>query len=343
MPKRTIVDMHHFTCAMIPVLCLATCLTRGAPGGPATKPAGNGWDAKLFDYPRPAKLTVEESTPTLDQVAFLFRPPQLKADAPDPVDNGPARQRAFGTLSVLRLTFKDVDGNVVPALLCTPRGRKGPFPVVVAIHGLTSNKAQVCSQVAPSLAEHGFAVLAIDLPRHGERPGDPFSIFDFSRPDKSFAVYKQMVDDVRQLIDVAEKRPELDTRAGVTLVGYSLGSWVSAVTGPAEPRVRQMVLMVGGAQDTPVNLMAIPQIAACDPRMAIAHFAGRPILMLNGKADQIVKPDWAKRLYAAAPEPKSQVWYDSGHFLPAAAYRDAARWVGQTTGKEPAEQQKKAG
>lgn len=30
----------------------------------------NGWDGKLFRYEKPAKLVVEESTPTADQVNF---------------------------------------------------------------------------------------------------------------------------------------------------------------------------------------------------------------------------------------------------------------------------------
>jgi len=62
---------------------------------------------------------------------------------------------------------------------------------------------------------------------------------------------------------------------------------------------------------------------------------GYDAFMLNGKTDGIVKPDWAKRLYAAAPEPKSQVWYVFAHFLPAGAFGDAAKWIAQTTGKEP--------
>lgn len=312
-------------------LCTVASVLKAAPAA-SDKASGNGWDGKLFDYQRPAKLIVQESTPTADQIAFFVRPERLKAGEPDPADAGPAKPREAGPFDILRLTFKDIDGDIVPALLCTPKGKKGPFPVVVAVHGLTSDKAQVCWQVGPALAERGFALLAPDLPRHGERPGDPFSVVE--KPAESFAIYKQMVDDVRQLIDIAETRPELDTRSGVTLVGYSMGSWVCAVVGPTDPRVKQMVLMVGGAQDTPPALLAVPKIAACDPRMALAHFAGRPILMLNGSADEIVKPDWAKRLYAAAPDPKSQIWYDSGHFLPAVAYVDAAKWVAKTTRRE---------
>jgi len=115
----------------------------------------------------------------------------------------------------------------------------------------------------------------------------------------------------------------------VVLAGYSMGSWISSVAGPADDRVRGMVLMVGGATVIPPALLAIPQVAASDPRLAIAHFSGRPILMLNGRSDFIVTPDMTSLLWNAAPEPKEQRWYDSGHLLPDKAYVDAAQWVAE--------------
>jgi dienelactone hydrolase len=289
----------------------------------------NRWDSTWFDYERPDRLIVEESTPTAAQVDYTRRPPQrdVSADEKLTASAKPARPRAVGPLDVVHLRFRDAGGDVVPALLCTPRGKQGPFPVVIAVHGLTSNKAQVCAQIAPALAERGFAVLSADMPRHGERPGDPRSVLDRSNPFEAFALFHQAVVDVRQLIDLAESRPELDTRDGVVLAGYSMGSWVNSVAGPADPRVRAMVLMVGGATEMPPAARLVPQIAATDPRLAIAHFAGKPLLMLGGKRDYVVTPDMVKRLYAAAGEPKELVWYDSGHLLTEEAYEKAAEWV----------------
>jgi dienelactone hydrolase len=224
--------------------------------------------------------------------------------------------------------FRDADGDVVPALLCTPRGKTGPFPVVVAVHGLTSNKAQVAAQVAPELAERGFAVIAPDLPRHGERPGQPWSILDASDPRKTFELFRQTIRDVRMCIDLAEQRPELDTRDGVVLMGYSLGSWINAVAGPADDRVRAMVLMVGGAHDVALDALPLEQLRSTDPRTAIAHFAPRPVLMLNAKKDVVVTPEMGKRLFAACDAAcTEQRWYDCGHLLSSEAYEDAAAWV----------------
>jgi dienelactone hydrolase len=296
----------------------------------------NGWDRKLFNYVRPAKLVVEETTPTDAQVNFWMRPPQASADAPEPKDLGPAKPRAVGNLNVLHLRFKDATGDIVPALLCTPKGQAGPFPLVIATHGLTSNKAQVCAQVAPALVKRGYAVLAADMPCHGERPGNPLDLVNARERKKTFPLYQKAVTDVHQLMDIAEQRPDIDHKGGFVLAGYSMGSWISSVAGPSDDRVRAMVLMVGGAFDVPADTLKLPEIAALDPRLALAHFAGRPLLLLNGKTDNIVAPELSRRLFAAAPEPKQQIWYDSGHFLPEPAYEEAARWIADGDGKAAA-------
>ena len=307
----------------------------------ADAPINNAWDRKVYDYVRPAKLIVEETTPTNVQIAFFIRAPAIPADAPDPKATGPAIPLAVGDMNIVHLQFKDATGDQVPALLATPRGKTGPFPVVIATHGLMSNKVQVlCLQVGPALMKQGFAVLAADLPCHGERPGNPLDMVNPKDGDKLFDRYKKAIIDIHQLIDLAEDRPELNTKNGVVLVGYSLGSWMSAVAGPSDDRVKAMVLMVGGAFDFGPAVKQNPNLIAVDPRLSIAHFAGRPLLLLNGKTDGIVKPDSSKRLYDACPEPKKQVWYDSGHLLPAQAFEDAAKWIRELPAEAAAKDKK---
>lgn len=319
--------MHTSALILLAMMFSFCAVVRGAD---EEKPAKNGWDRQLFDYVSPAKLVVEETTPNKAQVNFWLRPPQVEtADAAEPKAAGPAQPVTMGNVNIVHLRFKDALGDIVPAMLCTPHDRPGPFPLVIAIHGLTSNKAQVCAQVMPSLVKHGYAVLAADLPCHGERRGNPMTMIDASDPERGFQLYRKAVIDVRQLIDLAAQRKDLDTKNGVVLAGYSLGSWVSSIAGPSDDCVKAMVLMVGGALDIAKDLLASPKPAATDPRLSLAHFAGRPLLLLNGKTDNIVLPDWSKRLFAAAPQPKKQVWYDSGHLLPQEAYDDAANWIAE--------------
>lgn len=327
------------SCLLIGLFCVSTTLAADAEA-PAVP-----WNGAFFKYEKPSKMVVEQKTPTDAQVNFWIRPPQLSADSPEPQSTGAADPREVGHADLIHLLFKDATGDLVPAMLCTPRGQKGPFPVVIAIHGLTSNKIQVIGQVAPTLIRKGYAILAADLPCHGERPGEPLNVVDRKDPAKVIGYTQKAVIDNRQLIDLAAQFPQLDVSHGVIIVGYSLGTWVCSLLGPSDDRVKAMVLMVGGLPDSAPDAPKSPEAEAVSPRNSLPHFAGRPMLLLNGKTDNIIKPAWSDRLFAICPEPKKQLWYESGHFLPSEAFEDAANWieVHAVTNPNGTKEQKKAG
>ena len=91
------------------MLGLGLLLGSSAYAGPATQPAGtpasNGWRADLFRYDRPAKLIVEESTPTFAQSDWHTRPPQMKALIIDAGFTNPTwTSYTFGTAGLYRAT-----------------------------------------------------------------------------------------------------------------------------------------------------------------------------------------------------------------------------------------------
>lgn len=273
---------------------------------------GADWSPTVFDYDPPDRLEVHDA-PTR-------KPYNLS-----------------GTRQV-ELVFKDVKGKEVPVLLTMPQGRDGPFPLVVLVHGFTSNKEEVSHQLARVLNQRGFACLALDMPGHGERPGQPSDMFGPNHKE-AYENVVEAVKDVRQAIDLAETRKELDTSQGVFLVGYSMGSWIGTLAGAADRRVSAMVLMVAGSA-TMVNKETKDEAPALKDRLELVHrfavlrhnaalprFAPRPVLMMNGKRDILVPADRAKLLFESAGKPKEQRWYDSGHLLPAEAYKDAAEWL----------------
>jgi uncharacterized protein len=270
-----------------------------------------------------------------------WSPTVFDYDPPDRLDLHEAPTRKPYNLSGTRqeeLVFKDVRGKDVPVLMTMPQNREGPFPLVVLVHGFTSNKEEVSHQLARVLTQRGFACLAIDMPAHGERPGLPRDMFG---PDRKGA-YDNVIEavmDVRQAIDLAETRKEFDTSSGVYLVGYSMGSWIGTLAGAADRRVKAMVLMVAGSATTASKevkdegpglkdrLELVHHYAVLRHNAALPKFAPRPVLMMNGKRDVLVPADRAKTLFESAGEPKEMRWYDSGHLLPPEAYRDAADWL----------------
>lgn len=293
---------------------------------------GNGgevrpFDPRWFEYERVAAKVVW-ATPNDLQTLAMGRPPVLNGLPDGAGEAWPQPQRMWGA-EVRWVAMRAGEGEWVTGLLATPEGAGGPFPLVVAAHGLLSQKMQVLSQVGPALVKRGFAVLAIDLPRHGERDGSGLDLLDRRDPRKMFELWRSAVTDLRRAMDVALAWDVIDPAVPVTLVGYSLGSWLSAIAAAADERVGQLVLMVGGATELDAAMLELPFIAASDPRSAVAAFAPRPLLMVNALRDRTVTPEMARRLYDAAGEPKELRWYDMGHILREPAYEEAADWVAE--------------
>lgn len=305
--------------------------------GATTRPLPVGtFNALRFAHTRPTEVVFR--TPGLGQLLVYGRPAPATRPAEGETRDLPRRiptaslppALRYGGADLRWFAFRDEAGQWVPGLIATPPGRDGPFPMVLATHGLLSHKVQVLGQVGESLLARGFAVVAIDLPLHGERPGMPLTIVDPKDPQRMADLWHDAVLDLRQALDVATSLELIDADQPVTLLGYSLGSWMSTLTAAADPRASALVLMVGGATEIGPELLAVKDFASSDPRAAIAAYAPRPLLMVNARNDRTVTPVMAGRLFDAAREPKEQRWYDQGHILREPAYTETADWIDAT-------------
>ena len=289
-------------------IVVAVVVATGTPARaqtPATAPTGSSGP---YAYPPPARLEIREDKRKIDD--------QLMS----------TRQRFY--------VFKDVRGDEVFVLLTLPKHGKGPFPVVLLVHGFSSDSQHLTRQVGGPLVERGFALVAVDMPHHGRRAGVPKDLFAGDDLEKILANVTQAVIDIRQAIDLAAQRDELDISKGVGLVGYSMGSWFGVLAGVADPRIKAMVLMSGGAaavdgrSRNPSGQRGVLQrYVDTRPLAAIGRFSPRPILMLNGKRDRLVPEKQIKTLFKAAQKPKEIKWYEKGHLLPSQAAKDAAEWL----------------
>ena len=218
------------------------------------------------------------------------------------------------------------DGERIPALLLLPSA-DGPVPAALLLHGLTSHKEQMADSVGRALLAQGVASLAIDLPLHGEREGSLESIGP-GNPLELVRRWRLAIDDCGIALRWLGAHREID-RARLAVVGYSLGAYVGAVVAADTPAVRALVVAAGG--DLPARTPMVELVrAVADPLRAVRRLAGRPLLVVHGRRDRTVRPEQAERLFAAAVEPKEIRWWDAGHWLPAAAIEDAARWLAAT-------------
>jgi uncharacterized protein len=214
-------------------------------------------------------------------------------------------------------------GDPIPSVLLLPEGG-ARAPAALLIHGYTSRKEAVSETIGIALLARGIASLAIDLPLHGERHS-PLEAQSMNRPLGVVSAWKDGVAECSVALRYMEAHPALERRR-IGLVGYSLGSFVGVTVAAAEQSVRAVVLAAGG--DLPVNTPFSTLIrTVADPLRAVRQLRGRPLLMVNGKRDRTVMPEQARRMIAAAAEPKEIRWWDCGHRLPAEAVAYTAEWL----------------
>lgn len=154
----------------------------------------------------------------------------------------------------------EVQGVTSPGVLVvTPAAGAAPFPFVLFQHGGGQDKTEVF-KVAGPLAEAGFALVAIDLPYHGDRAaaggGDDFDMLDFDSPLRTRDNFRQAVSDHLAVLNgVPALNEGLRAVLGVPQVldpgrafymGLSMGAVSGSLTYSVEPKLKGAGLFVGG-------------------------------------------------------------------------------------------------
>ena len=75
-----------------------------------------------------------------------------------------------------------------------------------------------------------------------------------------------------------------------------------------------------------------------EPIRFIPHTSSTPLLLQSGRSDNLVPAADAQALHAAAPEPKTTLWYDAGHGLNQQALFDRHDWLVERIGLDVLQQ-----
>lgn len=245
------------------------------------------------------------------------------------------------------LTLRGARGARVPAYIVLPRAARAarPAPGIVLLHGL-GGSAEEMLPIGSYLAFMGYATVIPEIVGHGARrdAANPLFRGDAVRLREGLI---ESVQDVRRALDVFAARREVDERR-IGLVGLSLGAILGAITTAVDARIATSVLVVGGADwrlllagsgsdgahlSTASDLTVLE---AVDPKTFVGHIAPRPVLMLNGRRDTVIPVDAARTLFAAAREPKKQIWFDAGHRLPPLqVIATLQKWLGRELAPGP--------
>jgi len=290
-------------------------------------------------YPIPLALLLLSLTLTAVVPMPYYQSPSYSSyylydpSAPLNVDEGIFQET--DTYVVTKIYYDSVNGERVPALLSVPKGDDGPYPCILFLHGYGGEKEDMMP-LAALAADARYAVIAIDVRYHGERRREGVELYstNMTRTRDGFI---QTVIDSRRALDYLETRKDIDM-SKLALVGGSMGALIGAILGGVEPRLSACVLVVGGGNMTLMvqrsQHSALPAIREyleannisyrtvqealdpVDPINFVDAISPRPLLMHNGRFDDIVPAESGRLLYERAKEPKEIYWYDTGHYVP---------------------------
>jgi len=229
--------------------------------------------------------------------------------------------------TITRLTFTSGSGIRTRATLRMPRrAPRGSLACVVIagghLHGwMTAEYLD---------AGPGVAVLSVDYPYDGPRRGIRRDQLTKVVP-KIWRATRDMAPLLRDAGAYAAGRPEIDHRR-ILIVGASFGV-PFVLKAAAEDSVFAGVALLYGAADlggwADANIRGVPDwtrpllrssigivFREYEPARLIPRISPRPVLLVNGRKDEMIPEDLARRLFEAAQEPKEQIWLDTRHMHP---------------------------
>ena len=226
-------------------------------------------------------------------------------------------------------------------------GRK--LPLAILIHGLGDRSVIPLKILAWSLVRRGIACFILYLVLHSSRmpPNGPSRLSS----DEWFENYRISVIDVRQVIDWAETRAELN-KEQMGVIGISFGGFISAIAMGIDSRIRAGVLVASGGNLEKIAFMSktLPKrwgfrhteaefttqqqrysrylnevaekgIETVNPpergflidAMTYAHLLrNRPLLLINARWDEVIPREATLDFWKASGKPAIS-WFPGGH------------------------------
>ena len=247
-----------------------------------------------------------------------------------------------------RLTYASPAGGAVSAFLVVP-STDGPHPGLLMMHGLGDTKSAELP-IAQRFAAAGAVVLVIDAPfaRESRRDEPPISFTERDREE-----HIQLIVDLRLAVDLLSAREDVDPQR-IAYHGFSYGGMIGGLLAGVENRLVAYALVIadGGLvehytgpddEDGPLSRLApadrerwLTLMEPLESLYFVGNAAPAAVLVQSAREDELVPASDAERLHDAVSEPKTVIWYDSGHGLPPEAECETVNWLADHVGIDPA-------
>lgn len=208
-------------------------------------------------------------------------------------------------------------------------GQKAPGVVVLHILG---GDFQLSRLFCNNLAQRGVAALFLKMPYYGPRrdPASPRRMIS-PIPGETVEGMTQAILDIRRGAAWLAAREEVNADE-LGIFGISLGGITGALAATAEPRLKNVCLLLAGGDLGKVVIESkeiekyrkdfgklpdkeefLTKLKVIDPVTYAANVKGRRILMMNAKDDEIIPKACTESLWKAFGEPRIH-WYRGGHY-----------------------------
>ncbi len=228
----------------------------------------------------------------------------------------------------------------------------GRVPLVILLHGMGDHSVIPCKLLAKSLAGNGTACLILYLFLHSRRlPENMKRRYPVFAPEEWFQIYQTSVIEVRQVIDWASVREEIDEEK-IAVAGISFGGFISAIAMGIDERVGAGVFIVSAGNSEKINHMSqlstltkdyrrteaeyqriqqsymqyLTEVAEkgveyvtpardsflTDPMTYAYSLRQRPLLMINARWDEAISADAALDFWRACGRPDI-MWLPATH------------------------------
>ena len=192
-----------------------------------------------------------------------------------------------------RVTYGTAYDLRVPAIVYRPARRaSGKMPAIVVVNGHGADKSSWYSWYTGVLyARAGAVVLTYDPIGEGER-NDEHKDFtgehDKLISDPASMPVRMgglMVTDIMQAVSYLSRRADVDPHR-IAVMGFSMGSFHSALAGAADPRIRALLLVGGGDLDGPGGYWDSSHAVMCQsaPYKALSFLGDRPAVLYTMSA-----------------------------------------------------------
>jgi dipeptidyl aminopeptidase/acylaminoacyl peptidase len=220
------------------------------------------------------------------------------------------------------ISFQTSDGLTLRGWFIPARtlGSKTPRPAVIHFHGNEGNVSQHIG-FSESLPDGGINVLIFDYRSYGK-----------SDSGGRFLTRDELLEDSRAALKYLRSRQDID-QSRIGFLGVSLGGVYASALAAENPDIKCCALIAafsswqGVGWDHARNLAPVLLPKGLDPRVLMANYGKRPLLLIHGTEDRVVHPRHAPIIADAARASGSTVQIIN---VPGAGHNDVL-WVQPNT------------